>query len=74
VSSGAKRGWIVTVAPYISAGVVWMFSPPTWNIGSTVRTWSDRVSPCMSREAAAFQTIASWVRSAPFGRPVVPEV
>ena len=35
--SGAKRDWIVTVAPSCSAGVVWMLSPPTWNIGRKVR-------------------------------------
>ena len=28
---------IVTRAPVSSAGTVWMFNPPTWNIGKTVR-------------------------------------
>ena len=37
VASGVKRGWIVTVAPSCSAGVVWMLRPPTWKNGSTVR-------------------------------------
>ena len=40
VASGAKRACSVTVAPSCSAGVVWMLSPPTWNSGSTVSTWS----------------------------------
>ncbi len=38
VVSGAKRAWIVTVAPCCSAGVVWILSPPTWKKGSTVST------------------------------------
>ena len=37
-ASGVKRGWMVTVAPWCSAGVVWMLRPPTWKNGSTVRT------------------------------------
>ena len=38
VASGVKRGWMVTVAPWCSAGVVWMLRPPTWKNGSTVST------------------------------------
>jgi len=37
---GSKRGCRVTLAPACSAGRVWMHRPPTWNIGSTVSTWS----------------------------------
>ncbi len=37
-ASGVKREWMVTVAPWCSAGVVWMLRPPTWKNGSTVST------------------------------------
>ena len=73
-ASGAKRACSVTVAPSCSAGVVWIFSPPTWNIGSTVSTWSCAVMSCMCWLIAAFQTSASCRSTAPLGRPVVPEV
>ena len=37
---GSKRLCSVTRAPARRAGSVWLFSPPTWNIGSGLSTWS----------------------------------
>ena len=74
VGPGAKRACSVTVAPNCSAGVVWMLSPPTWKIGSTVSTWSSAVMSCMCWLIAALVSNASWRSTAPLGRPVVPEV
>ena len=73
-ASGAKRACSVTVAPSCRAGVVWMLRPPTWNIGSTVSTWSAAVMSCMCWLITAFHTSASWRSTAPLGCPVVPEV
>ena len=74
VASGVKRACSVTVAPSCSAGVVRMLSPPTWNIGSTVSTWSCAVMSCMCWLITAFHTSASWRSTAPLGWPVVPDV
>jgi hypothetical protein len=45
-AAGSNRLCKVTLAPAKSAGSVWMFRPPTWNIGSAVSTWSRSVSSC----------------------------
>jgi hypothetical protein len=74
VASAAKRGWIVTVAPAWRAGMVWMLSPPTWKKGSAESTWSFAVNACMSCAITPLNRIAFWLSTAPFGRPVVPDV
>ena len=53
---GSKRAWIVTVAPACSAGSVWMHRPPTWNIGSTVSTWSRLVRSWQTVAFTMFQS------------------
>jgi hypothetical protein len=74
VACAVKRASRVTLAPSCRAGVVWILSPPTWNSGNTVKTWSAAVMSCMCWLITAFQSNASWRSTAPLGRPVVPEV
>ena len=36
-AAGSNRRWTMTAAPARRPGRVWMFMPPTWNIGIAVR-------------------------------------
>ena len=71
---GSKRRCSVTVAPASSAGKVWLLSPPTWNIGNEERIRSSWRRSCAWIELNPFHSSADWVRTAPFGAPVVPDV
>ncbi len=54
--------------------VVPKYSELAWHIGITSRPVSSRVKPISSAVAMAISVLPSWLRIAPFGRPVVPEV
>ena len=54
---------------------VWLkYSELAWHIGITIRPVSWRVKPISSAVASAISVLPSWLRMAPLGRPVVPEV
>ena len=54
---------------------VWLkYSEFAWHIGITIRPVSSRVKRISSAVASAISVLPSWLRIAPLGRPVVPEV
>ena len=62
------------VPPVIRAGCVLVRIPPVKASGETMRWRSAEVSPSDSRWLTAVVQNAVCVNSAPFGRPVVPDV
>ncbi len=74
-ASGSKllRSSITQVAPRCVK--VWLkYSELAWHIGITSSAVSLRVKPISSAVASAIRVFPSWLRTAPLGRPVVPEV
>lgn len=54
---------------------VWLkYRELAWHMGITSRAVSSRVKPISRAVARAIRVLPSWLRTAPFGRPVVPEV
>ena len=48
--------------------------PPMWNSGWPESQTSSAVAPISSIQLSVEATRLAWVRTAPFGRPVVPDV
>ena len=74
VSVGSNRRTITAQPPRSRAGLTVPLRPPMWNSGARA---SVRSLPLKSRPMnwlTAFQVMFPWVRTAPLGRPVVPEV
>ncbi len=61
------------VAPSV-VKVTAKYSELAWHSGITSRPLSSRVRPNSSAVAQAISALPSWLRIAPLGRPVVPEV
>ena len=74
-SSASKRGISAMHAPVESAGLSTPARPKMWLNGAAPNTTSSAPS-CSSGPArkAAVARRPPWVSSAPFGRPVVPDV
>lgn len=51
-----------------------MLSPAVWNSGATTRVTSSPDRSVSTRTLTLFQVMLAWERTAPLGRPVVPEV
>ncbi len=72
--AGSNSRSSTSSAPFQSASSAWTFQPPTWNCGSTCRTTSSWETPVVRSKPRFVQKQFAWVRSAPFGFPVVPDV
>ena len=73
--SPSKRGIMVTQAPAVTAAFIVQVWPKVWNRGSAPSsTSSGEKSPRVLTTVRQFFSRFSWVSSAPFGWPVVPEV
>ena len=54
---------------------VWLkYSELAWHMGITNKAESSALKPISSAVAKAMRELPSWLRTAPLGRPVVPEV
>ena len=65
---------MTTRAPFHQARRGWQFQPPQWNWGSTCRITSDGPTSAMRSKERLVQKKLAWVRTAPLGFPVVPDV
>ena len=74
VAPGSNSRRIVAVAPAASPGVVRMFSGPVLNSGPLQSTSSAALSSTAAATFSALWWSISWVSTAPFVGPVVPEV
>ena len=72
--SGVKRGSKATVAQAAKAAFIDTVWPKAWNRGRPPKMTSSAVKPKTFTQLRAFEKIFAWLRVAPFGRPVVPEV
>ena len=72
--AASNDGSSTTVAPFHHASSGCTFQPPTWNCGSTWRTTSSSRRLVVRSNDRFVQKQFAWVRSAPFGLPVVPDV
>jgi hypothetical protein len=73
-ATGSNRGMSDIVHPNRTQTSRMLDIPNTWNNGSTVITMSEGCTPNSRPGISAFMYICMWLSSAPFGRPVVPEV
>ncbi len=74
-ASGSKlrRSSTTQVAPRWTK--VWLkYRELAWHMGITSKAVSSGVKPISSAVASAIRVLPSWLRTAPLGRPVVPEV
>ena len=72
--SGSNVRSRTTRAPFHHESSACTFHPPQWNCGSTCRTTSSPEIPVATSKPTFVQKQFAWVRSAPFGLPVVPDV
>ncbi len=74
-AAGSKRGISASDAPAIVAALSPTTRPKTWKSGRHPMTTSSGVISWITEaERWALRWTLRWVSSAPFGRPVVPEV
>ena len=74
-ASGSKPvvGVITALAPSARNGSIPLI-PPMWNSGCPESQTSSAVAPISWIQLSVEATRFAWVRTAPFGRPVVPDV
>lgn len=73
-AEGSNRGRSVTQAPVSTAALSPQVCPKTWKKGRPPKTVSVPVMPRSPLTVSVLLRRLPWVRTAPFGRPVVPEV
>lgn len=71
---GSNRGSTTCLAPSIVPGTSMMFSSAAWYSGATCRNRSPARMPQAAIIVTPTHSTRWWSNSAPFGRPVVPEV
>ena len=60
--------------PFMTIGIATMFRAATWNSGAQTRATSSDARSVSISTLAQFQVTLPWLRVAPLGRPVVPDV
>ena len=73
VCSGSNLRWSTIVDESSIPNVKWV-KPQEWNRGAAIRVFSRAFSGILSSIAAAGRTDVGWLRDAPLGVPVVPDV
>lgn len=74
VAAGSNAATRTHVPPLSSTGSVSMFSPAVWKSGADTSATSPATRSWSIRTLIAFQVMLPWVRVAPLGDPVVPDV